>query len=99
MTITKEEYDTYAKNSFFVDNNFSGRYAPSNISSNMIPYDKLQEFHYQTSFFLNFYSSLYIELKYYEETINNNASIFANTIENMGIKINTTSINTNYNLY
>jgi len=98
MTITKEEYDTYAKNSFFVDNNFSGRYAPSNISSNMIPYDKLQEFHYQTSFFLNFYSSLYIELKYYEETINNNASIFANTIENMGIKINTTSINTNYNL-
>lgn len=100
MPITKEEYDTYAKNSFFVDNNFSGRYAPSNISSNMIPCNLLQEFHYQTSFFLNFYSSLYIELQYYQSnTASYNVSKFANTIENMGIIIDTAStVGSDFNL-
>jgi len=102
MSITNELYDTYATKSFITDNNFSGRFAPSNISSNMVPYDKLQEFHYQTSFFLNFYSSLYIELKKYESTINYNITTFASNIENMGIKFNTTdyssSASVNYNL-
>ena len=50
MGITNEEYDEYLKKSFFTEKNFSGRYDPKTISNNMIPYDKLQEFHYQTSF-------------------------------------------------
>lgn len=93
ITITKDLYDIYATKSFFVDNNFSGRYAPSNISSNMIDCENLKEFHYQTSFFLHFYSSLYIKLQDYQSNIiSYNVSKFANTIENMGIKIdNSTS--------
>jgi len=90
MSITKEDYDIYASKSFFVDNNFSGRYAPSNIGSNMIPCNLLQEFHCQTSFFLHFYSSLYIELQKHQSDISFNVSKFANTIENMIIKLDLT---------
>ena len=50
MTITKEVFDDYVEKSFFNQYNFSGRFTPSKISSNMIPYKDLQEFHYQTSF-------------------------------------------------
>ena len=90
MSITKELYDEYVKKSFFTEKNFSGKYSPKNLSDNMIPCDKLSEFHYQTSFFLNFYASLYIELKNYEETISYNITNFTKTIENLGIIINNT---------
>ena len=90
MSITKELYDEYVKKSFFTEKNFSGKYSPKNLSDNMIPCDKLSEFHYQTSFFLNFYASLYIELKKYEETISYNITNFTKTIENLGIIINNT---------
>ena len=60
MSITKESYNDYVNNSFFTEKNFSGKYSHTNISKNMIPHDKLSEFHYQTSFLLNFYAGLYI---------------------------------------
>jgi hypothetical protein len=91
MSITKQLYDEYAEKSFFTEKNFSGRYSPSSISANMIPYEKLQEFHYQTSFFLNFYASLYIELKKHENSNTYNITTFANTIENLGIIIDNTN--------
>ena len=91
MSITKELYDEYVKKSFFTEKNFSGKYSPTNLSDNMIPCDKLEEFHYQTSFFLNFYASLYIELKKYENDISYDITKFANTIENLGIIIDETA--------
>jgi len=87
MSITKGSYNDYVNNSFFTEKNFSGKYSHTNISKNMIPYEKLSEFHYQTSFFLNFYAGLYIELKKHENDIQNNITIFTKTIENLGIKI------------
>jgi len=92
-SITKEQFDDYCNKSFFTGKNFNGLYEPKKISDNMIPYGKLQEFHYQISFFLNFYSSLYIELKYYESTINYDISKFSKTIENLGIIIDSTAFN------
>ena len=91
MSITKELYDEYVKNSFFTEKNFSGKYSHTNISKNMIPHDKLSEFHYQTSFFLNFYAGLYIELKNYEIVNGYNITLFTNIIENLGIKIDLTT--------
>jgi hypothetical protein len=55
MSITKELYDDYVKKSFFTQKNFSGNNSLTTLDNNMIPVDKLSEFHYQTSFFLNFY--------------------------------------------
>jgi hypothetical protein len=86
MSITKELYDDYVKKSFFTQNNINGKKSPNTLSNNMIKYENLQEFHYQTSFFLNLYASLYIELINYEgTTISYNITKFANTIENLGI--------------
>ena len=88
MSITKENYDEYVKKSFFTEKNFSGKYTPKNLDDNMIPTNKLAEFHYQTSFFLNFYATLYIELKKYEkDVITYNITKFADTIENLVIRI------------
>jgi hypothetical protein len=95
MPISKKDFDDYCDKSFITEKNFNGKYEPKKISDNMIPYDKLEEFHYQTSFFLNFYSSLYIELKYYESTINYDISKFSKTIENLGIIIDNTPYNNN----
>jgi hypothetical protein len=91
MSITKELYDDYVKKSFFTQKNFSGNNSLKTLDNNMIPFNNLSEFHYQTSFFLNLYASLYIELKKYEETISYNITTFANTIENLGIIINNSS--------
>ena len=87
MSITKENYDEYVKKSFFTEKNFSGKYSPSSLKDNMIPCDKIVEFHYQTSFFLNFYATLYIELKKYEKDMTYNITKFADTIENLVINI------------
>jgi len=95
-SITAKNYDEYAEKSFFTEKNFSGRYATKTISSNMIPAGNLKEFHYQTSFFLNLYASLYIELKKHESNNLYNIIKFAKTIENLGIIIdNTTSHSAN----
>ena len=106
MVITNEEYEEYSKKSFFTDKNFSGRYEPKTINNNMIPYDKLDEFHYQTSFFLNLYASLYIELKKFQEENEYNITKFSNLINNLGININKDEIyniskieNNNYTFY
>ena len=99
MSITKELYDEYVKKSFFTEKNFSGKFSPITINNNMIPYDKLSEFHYQTSFFLNFYASLYIELITHEGTNNYNIATFTTTIENLGIILdNTTNYSSGSNL-
>ena len=63
MSITKETYDQYVEKSFITDKNFSGKYSPITLDKNMIPINDLDRFHYETSFYLNFYASLYIELK------------------------------------
>jgi len=98
MSITKELYDEYVKKSFFSENNFSGKKSPNTLSNNMIKYDDLKEFHYQTSLFLNFYASLYIELIYYEgTTISHNITKFADTIENLGIILDNSTIYANSN--
>ena len=93
MSITKELYDSYVNKSFFTEKNFSGKYDHNTISNNMIPYDKLQEFHYQTSFFLNFYAGLYIELINRDKQDSNNITKFTQHIENLGIIINNTAYN------
>jgi hypothetical protein len=88
MSINKENYDSYVNKSFFTEKNFSGKYDHKTISNNMIPYENLREFHYQTSFFLNFYAGLYIELKKHESsTILYDITKFAKHIENLGIII------------
>ena len=92
MSITKENYDKNIQKSFFTEKNFSGKNTPDILDKNMITSTDVQEFHYQTSFFLNFYTGLYIELKNYENTINNNITTFTKTIENLNIKIDNTKI-------
>jgi hypothetical protein len=91
MSIAKELYDDYVKKSFFTQKNFSGNNSHTTLDNNMIPLNNLSEFHYQTSFFLNFYTGLYIELKKHEETISYNITKFANRIENLGIIIHNDS--------
>lgn len=91
MVITNVEYDECIKKSFFSNDNINGKFDPQYLSYNMIPYEKLKEFHYQTSFFLNFYASLYIELKKFESSINYVITKFTKTIENLGIIIDTTT--------
>ena len=93
MSITKELYDSYVNKSFFTEKNFSGKYDHNTISNNMIPTDKFREFHYQTSFFLNFYAGLYIELKKHESsTISYDITKFAKHIENLGIIIDNSTL-------
>jgi hypothetical protein len=92
MSITEDLYDEYVKKSFFTEKNFSGKYSPEKLEDNMIKCDKLVEFHYQTSFFLNFYATLYIELKKYESVdITYNITKFADTIEKLVINIDNTT--------
>ena len=67
-TITKELFDSYIEKSFFTEKNFNGKHQPSYLNQNMINYQNLTEFYYQVSFFLNFYSTLFLELKYFEKT-------------------------------
>ena len=97
MSITKELYDSYVNKSFFTEKNFSGKYDHNTISNNMIPTSYLQEFHYQTSFFLNFYAGLYIELKNRDKQDSNNITKFTKHIENLGIIINNTAYATSSN--
>jgi len=78
-------YDDLERKSYFTDLNLSGKYAPSTISRNMIPCNNINEFHYQTSFFLNLYTSLLIELKKDEQTNDYNINKFSNTINNLNI--------------
>jgi len=80
-------YDELIEKSYFNDKNINGRYFPITINDNMIPCASISELHYQTSFFLNLYSSLYIELKKYEKEINYNIDIFTNIIDNLKIII------------
>ena len=91
MSINKELYDEYVKKSFFTDKNFSGKYSPKSLSDNMITYTDLKEFHYQTSLYLNLYSTLHIELLKKDDDNNNNIIKFADTIENLNIVIDNTT--------
>jgi hypothetical protein len=79
-------YNDLLNKSYFTDINSSGRYAPLSLSRNMIPCGNINEFHYQTSFFLNLYTSLLIELKNYEKLINYNIATFTEKINNLKIK-------------
>jgi len=79
-------YDELEKKSYFTDLNSSGKYAPSTLSRNMIPCNNINEFHYQTSFFLNLYTSLLIELKKKEVDIGYNINKFSEIINNLKIK-------------
>ena len=88
--ITKEIYDSYVEKSFFTEKNFSGKYAPKFLSANMIPSSNLKQFYYQTAFLVNLYSSLFIELKKYENTISNNIVKFTKAIENLQIELDST---------
>ena len=88
--ITKEIYDSYVEKSFFTEKNFSGKYAPKFLSANMIPSSNLKQFYYQTAFLVNLYSSLFIELKNYENTISNNIVKFTKAIENLQIELDST---------
>ena len=90
MLITKEIYDLYIEKSFFTEKNFSGKYAPKFLSANMIPSSNLKQFYYQTAFLVNLYSSLFIELKNYENTISNNIVKFTKAIENLQIELDST---------
>jgi len=89
--ITKEIYDSYVEKSFFTEKNFSGKYAPKFLSANMIPSSNLIQFYYQTAFLVNLYSSLFIELKKYENTISNNIVKFTKAIENLQIELDSTA--------
>jgi hypothetical protein len=91
MLITKEIYDLYIEKSFFTEKNFSGKYAPKFLSANMIPSSNLKQFYYQTAFLVNLYSSLFIELKKYENTISNNIVKFTKAIENLQIELDSTT--------
>jgi hypothetical protein len=85
--ITKDLFDTYVNKSFFTEKNFNGKYSPKTLDNNMIDYNNLNQFYYQISFFLNFYSTLFLELKYFEKINNYNINKFTNVIENLTIKI------------
>ena len=78
------------KKSFFTDKNFSGKYPPKSLSDNMIPYDKLAEFHYQTAFYLNLYASLYIQLLKQDDENDNDIIKFTKIIEKLDIIIDNT---------
>jgi len=81
------EYNLNMEKSFFSKNNFYGHYSPSNLDKNMISCSKIIQFHYDTSFILNFISSLYIEIKNTENSFNYNIKKFGDLIENLNIQI------------
>lgn len=81
------EYNLNMEKSFFSKNNFYGHYSPSNLDKNMISCSKIIQFHYDTSFILNFISSLYIEIKKQENNFNYNIKKFGDLIENLNIQI------------
>ena len=62
MVLSKEDFDNCLEKSFFTDRNIATNLSPARLSSNMIPCDKLNEFHFQVSFFLNFFSALLLEI-------------------------------------
>jgi hypothetical protein len=80
-------YDDLVNKSYFIENNFSGRFSITNLNNNMIQCSNLEEFHYQTSFFLNLYSSLFIELKVKEKEFGYNITSFSDLINNLKIII------------
>jgi hypothetical protein len=87
VIITKELFDSYIEKSFFTEKNFNGKHQPSYLNQNMIDYQNLKEFYYQVSFFLNFYSTLFLELKNFEKTNNYDIKKFTSIIENLTIII------------
>ena len=87
MVLTKEEFDDYVEKSNFTERNFSAIYSPDTLSSNMIPCDKLDEFHYQVLFFLNFFSSLLLEIDKNDETNSYNINKLTDIYNNLNINI------------
>jgi hypothetical protein len=88
-------YNDLLNKSYFTESNSTGKSIPNIINNNMIPCNNLPEFHYQTAFFLNFCTSLYIELKQVEYIFEYNISKFSNLINELKININS---NTSSNL-
>jgi hypothetical protein len=80
-------YDDLVNKSYFTEKNFSGKFSPRTLDLYMIPCNNLAEFHYQTSFFLNFYTSLYLELKVKEIENDFNITTFSDLINNLKIVI------------
>ena len=65
-------YDNLVDKSFFTEFNFRGSLKPNIVNDNLIPCLNLKEFHYQTSLYLNLFTSIYIELKKIEIDYDNN---------------------------
>lgn len=85
------EYNLNMEKSFFSKDNFYGQYSPSNLDKNMISCSNIIQFHYDTSFILNFISSLYYEIKKQETDFNYNIKKFGDLIENLNIQISNQS--------
>lgn len=91
----KDTYEELENKSFLSLNNFNGNISKEGISANMITKNKFEEFHYHTLFYLNFYTALYIDLKINEQANDYNIISFTNTINNLNIKIDTSTIYNN----
>ena len=89
MVLTKEEFDDCVSKSYFTERNFSARYSPATLSSNMIPCDKLNEFHYQVLFYLNFFSALLLEIDEKNKIDTYNINKFNEIYNNLNIKFDT----------
>jgi hypothetical protein len=83
-------YDDLLNKSYFTESNYSGKFSPTTLNNMMIPCYNIAEFHYQTSFFLNLYASLYLELKVKEKQYDFNITSFTRLIDNLKITINNT---------
>jgi len=91
MGITKEQFDEYVQKSIFTERNFSARYSPATLSSNMIPCNVLEEFHYQVLFFLNFFSALLLEIDKKNETDLYNINKLTEIYNTLNINFDTTT--------
>lgn len=90
-TITNSIYDTLINKSYIREAITLPQSTPVQKDNNMIDSTKMQEFHYQTLFYLNFYATLNIELLKRNKDDSNDVEIFKNHIDNLKIKIDTTT--------
>ena len=90
MVLSKEDFDNCIEKSFFTDRNIATNLSPTTLSSNMIPCDKLNEFHYQVSFFLNFFSALLLEIDKKDETDLYNINLLNKIYNELNIYIDNT---------
>lgn len=89
--IEKSSYGFYINNATISQENYSASLTPLQISEKFVDYNHSTILYKDTVFYLHLYNSLYLALYKYNDENNNDVSKFTTLINNLVIKLDTTT--------